>query len=87
MRYQRAYAFVDIAVLTLTDKLGFKEVDSGENIALVVPYDEGVYYGSAKMDGVMVASPVQVYLDALSLRGRGEEAAQAILEEILKPQW
>ena len=47
----------------------------------------GVYYGAKDIDGVRVVSPVQVYLDLRGFRGRGEEAAVKLLDEVIRPRW
>jgi hypothetical protein len=46
-----------------------------------------VLYGARPIDGICVATPVQVYLDLVGLKGRGEEAANALLEEVIKRTW
>jgi hypothetical protein len=71
----------------IAEKLLLKEVTSGANVTLFVPYDEGVFYGTRQIDGIYIASPVQVYLDLIELKGRGPEAAQAILDEVIKRSW
>jgi hypothetical protein len=38
-------------------------------------------------DGSPVVSAIQAYLDLTTTRGRGMEAAQALLEEVIEPQW
>jgi len=88
VRYQRAMAYVLGSVDELARKLGLKEVESGANLSLLVPADEGVLYGAQKAaDGAQLVSPLQAYLDLKSYRGRGEEAAQAVFEQVLKPTW
>lgn len=87
VRYQRAMAYVSLDVETIAKLLSLKEVTSGANVTLVAPYDEGVLYGTRKMHGICIASPVQVYLDLVGLKGRGEEAAQAIMDEVIKRSW
>lgn len=87
VRYQRAMAYVSRDVDRIAKILSLKEVTSGANVALLIPYDEGVLYGARSIDGVYVASPVQVYLDLLEVKGRGEEAAQAILDEVIRLSW
>jgi Transcriptional regulator, AbiEi antitoxin, Type IV TA system len=67
--------------------LGLKEVESGGNFALVKPGDEGVFYGLKVMDGIPVAHPIQIYLELIGNKGRGKEAAEALLEEVIKPTW
>jgi len=87
VRYQRAMAYVSRDVDRIAKILSLKEVTSGANVALLIPYDEGVFYGARSIDGIYVASPVQVYLDLLKVKGRGEEAAQTILDEVIRRSW
>ena len=83
VRYQRVMSYVEYIRPDLISKLGFKEVSSGANVVLMSPFDEGVYYGSNEIDGIRIVSPVQLYLDLKGIPGRGEEAAQALLYDIL----
>ncbi len=71
----------------LQSSLSLKRSDSGANVTLYAPYDEGVLYGARPIDGICIASPVQVYLDLLGMKGRGEEAAKALLEEVIRRSW
>ena len=87
VRYQRAMAYVSRDMEIIAEKLLLKEVTSGANVTLFVPYDEGVFYGTRQIDDICIASPVQVYLDLIELKGRGSEAAQAILDEVIKRSW
>lgn len=87
VRYQRVMSYVRGSVDRLSRRLELKEVRSGANISLLEPYDDGVLYGSAKVNDVQVASPIQVYLDIKGFRGRGEEAAEALLEQVIMPKW
>ena len=84
--YQRVMVYVEDpdAVASL---LGLKSVSSGANVSLLVPYEQGVFYGTREIDGVLVASPIQIYLDLVGYRGRGVEAAKEIFEQALKPTW
>ena len=86
VRYQRASAFVESAE-KIASSLDLKEVESGANVSLLTPYDDGVFYDSQEIDGVRVASPVQRYLDLASIKGRGEEAARAVLDLELRTRW
>ena len=86
VRYQRAIAYVDGDLNTLTDSLGWKPVVSGANVSLMVPYDEGVFFDSREMDGTQLVTPVQIYLDLQSYRNRGQEAAQAI-RKVIEQSW
>jgi hypothetical protein len=87
VRYQRVTAYVLGDIPALADKLGLKQVSSGSNVTLVKPYDAGVFYGTRKIDDAPVVSPVQLYLDLARIKGRGAEAAAAILLEVVKPVW
>jgi hypothetical protein len=87
VRYQRVFAFVEGDPQETARQLGLKEAASGANVSLLSPYDEGVFYGVREVEGIWVASPIQVYLDLIGFRGRGEEAARSVLEEVIKPQW
>lgn len=66
-----------------------KRVDSGENIVVLVPDDDGVFYlGDAGSGGHLACTnPVQTWLDLRHVGGRGEEAAEAVLLRCLKPSW
>jgi len=87
VRYQRVMAFVDAEEDQLLKLFEFKEVGSGANVTLLMPYDAGVFYGVTKKEGIRVVSPVQLYLDLMGFKGRGEEAANALLEEVIRPLW
>jgi hypothetical protein len=84
VRYQKASAYVKGDVSSLIETLGWKVVASGANVSLLSPYDDGVFYGTKVIDEIAIAAPVQTYLDLQSMRGRGQEAAQAVRKEIEK---
>jgi len=86
VRYRRAYAFVD-SPERLAPSLDIKTVDSGANLILLTPYDDGVFYDSRDYQDIRVVSPVQAYLDVRASRERGEEAAEALLDQTLRPSW
>lgn len=87
VRSPRTMVYVENISNELILSLGLKEVTSGANVTLLEPYDAGVYYGAKDIDGVRVVSPVQVYLDLRGFRGRGEEAAVKLLDEVIRPRW
>ena len=68
-----------------------KTVESGENLIVLVPDDDGIFYlGDGGLIGehrLTCTNAVQTYLDLWHAGGRGEEAANALLEQRLKPQW
>ena len=87
VRYQRVMIYLDDIQEDLASSLGLKPVISGANVSLLIPYDHGVFYGTREFDGIRVASPVQIYLDLVGYRGRGEEAANELFEQVIKPTW
>ncbi len=68
-----------------------KLVESGENLVVLIPDDDGVFYlgdGGVMGDNRMACTnQVQTYVDLCHCGGRGEEAAEALLEQKLKPEW
>lgn len=87
VRYQRATAYVTGDVEEIAKRVGLKPVTSGANVSLIEPYDDGVLAGSREIKGIRIVSAVQTYLDLLSFKGRGQEAAQAVLDEVIKRTW
>jgi len=87
VRYQRVTAYVSEALGDLVKTLGLKEVPSGANVTLLLPYDDGVFYGATDVNGIRIVSPVQAYLDLIGYRGRGEEAATFLLEQVIQRKW
>jgi hypothetical protein len=86
-RYTRGFAYVQKDPLRVAQDLGWKPVPSGANFTLLTPFDEGLWYGSRELQGESVVSDLQLYLDLVGYKGRGEEAAGAILEQRFRPQW
>ena len=60
--------------------LGLRAVDRGENVWLIGPRDDGVFYKKVEQ-GVWCVHPVQVYLDLASHPERSAEAAGRLREE------
>lgn len=67
----------------LAKDLKIKSVSSGANVWVFKPVDEGIYYGLQEVGGLAVASNLQLYLDLVNFKGRGEEQAAAIREQFL----
>ncbi len=87
VRMNRCFVFVDADPESVALSRGLKPVTSGANVVLLQPYDKGVFIGSTEVDGLPVTSPVQTWLDLISYKGRGEEAAGFLLQHILEKQW
>ncbi len=82
VRYNKVHVYVPLQDLQEAIKfLGCKKVASGSNISIIIPYDQSVFFDNRKIKGCNVASPVQICLDLMGLKGRGEEAATAVLEK------
>jgi len=86
-RYTRGFAYVGRAIRELAESVELKEVSSGPNFSILQPYDEEVFYGSRTIQGLEIVSDVQLYLDLVGFRGRGEESAKFLLTQRLKSQW
>ena len=87
VRYQRVFVYVEETDKDVAGLLNLKEVPSGANVSMLTPYDEGIFYGSKEMKGIRIASPIQIYLDLKTYRGRGEEAAAMLLEQVIRKRW
>ena len=83
----KTMAYISRLEEKLMTEMNLKKVDSGGNVFLVIPYDEGVFYGNIEKDGFNVVSPIQLYLDLKSNRGRGEEAAEFLLKQVIRKLW
>ncbi len=87
LRYNRVFIYILGNIETFAKDLNFKEVSSGSNISILQPYDEGVFYNLQIIDGVKVVSDIQLYLDLISYRERGEEAAKFLFEQRISKSW
>jgi len=88
VRYQKASIYIDSQQISdVAEACSLKKVGSGETVELIEPYDEGVFYDRTQVEGLQVASPIQLYLDLRARSGRGEEAAETLLKEELRPSW
>ncbi len=86
VRYNRAHLWILRRNLhDFMKKAELKTVESGANVIIYVADEDEVLVDRREVDGAIVASPVQTYLDCMQQKGRGEEIAEAILvREILK---
>jgi hypothetical protein len=87
VRFMRFFSYIDGNIADIAKSLQLRKVESGANVVLLQPYDEGVFYGLQNINDIKVVSDIQLYLDLKSYRGRGEDAAQAIFEQRIKPGW
>ncbi len=93
VRQPRTWVYVSADHLDeLVQRTEARPVDSGENLVVLVPNDPGVFLsfeppGRSVGKGLGCTDPVQTYVDLFKLDGRGQEAAQAILEQRLMKAW
>ena len=86
VRYNKVHVYIAPAdIQEAVSYLGIKEVGSGANV-VIFPLENDSYIKDSRMiEGSMVVSPLQIYLDTMQLKGRGEEMAEAVLKkEIIK---
>ena len=82
VRYNKIHVYMpQEAVNHFMTDLQLKEVPRGENMRILIPYDETICMFSKRKDNSLITSPVQTVLDLLSGIGRGEEAAEAIMNK------
>jgi len=86
-RYIRGFVYVANKIQEVAKSLELKKVSSGPNFTILEPYDEGVFYARRETQGIIVACDVQLYLDLIGYRGRGEESAKFLFEQRIKPKW
>lgn len=82
VRYNKVHAYMAPEdIHEAIGYLGIKEVDSGANV-VIFPLENDAYIKDCRIiTGNMVVSPLQIYLDCLQIKGRGEEMAEAVLKK------
>ncbi len=85
--YHQVTAYVSWDITNLRELLDLAPVQTGANVVLLSPYDDGVFYGAQQRQGVSLASPLQTYLDLQSTGGRGREAADVLRQQEIFPEW
>ena len=87
----RVFAYIDadsdIAVAKAAKDLNFKPVLKGANVTLMMPHDEGVFFGVRETEGITIVSPVQAYLDVKNSGNEGFSAAEDIFRKVLQKEW
>lgn len=67
--------------------IDFVEQEKGSNVWLVLPDDRGVFDGERRIDGLVTAHPVQVWLDLKEQPERSSDAAEELHARILKGEF
>lgn len=72
----------DAAAVELWVKaLDLRPVESGPNVRILIPYDEGVFYGTQSINSVTLVGNIQLYLDLYANPARGREQAEFLREQ------
>jgi hypothetical protein len=89
VRHPKTWLYVSVdCEEKLLQEMEAKEVDSGGNLVILTPEDGGVFQLAEQSKGRLpCTNPVQTYLDLYGAGGRGEEAAEALLNQKLLPAW
>lgn len=86
VRYNKVHVYIAPEdIQEAISYLDMKEVNSGSNV-VILPLENDSYIKDYRVIGEsVVVSPLQIYLDSMQIRGRGEEMAEAVLrKEIIK---
>jgi len=64
--------------------LDLRPVESGSNISMYIPYDEGVFNTTQKIDDIKIVGNIQLYLDLYNYPTRGREQAEFLRREKIR---
>lgn len=86
VRYNKVHVFISPEDIPEAIRyLDIKEVNSGANVTILAMDNDSYIKDRREINSDSVVSPIQIYLDSMQLKGRGEELAEVILrKEILK---
>jgi len=87
LRYNRVFVYMIGDIDKIAKDLKLKEVSSGSNVSILMPYDVGVFYKSQVVNGINVVNNIQLYMDLINYKERGEEAAKFLYEQRIKNNW
>jgi hypothetical protein len=87
VRCRRAMIYCEKDAGSIAREIGLRPTSGGALVTLIEPYDEGVFYGLERRDGMPLVSAVQTHLDLAKQEPPGEEAARTIVEEVIEPGW
>lgn len=92
VRQAKIWLYIEEDHLPKLEKMAdAKQVDTGNNLEVLIPRDRGVFAfsdgGQTGEHRMACTNVVQTYVDLWHSGGRGHEAAEAVLEQRLKPVW
>lgn len=70
--------YLEDAVETMP-KLGLRSAETGANVLLIEPKDDGVFIGASGRDGLTYVAPSQAAADLLTSPGRGPTEAESLM--------
>jgi len=86
-RYTQVTGYCSREIDQVANRLHLRQVDSGANVRLIEPPDDGVFNGRALHDDAPVVSATQLYFDLQRVGGRGQDAAACLLDTHIRPRW
>lgn len=86
VRYNKVHVYIAPEdIQEVIRYLDMKEVNSGSNVVIFLLENDSYIKDYRVIDDLAVVSPLQIYLDCMQIKGRGEEMADAVLrKEILR---
>ena len=85
VRYTKAHVWVAREQIeNFMSLTGCKKVDSGANVVVYIADRDEMFADCREISRSRVASPVQVFLDCMQLKGRGEEMAEAVFSKEIR---
>jgi hypothetical protein len=90
-KQDRMYAYLNVQteadIKMAAGLLQLKPAAADSNITLMLPYDDGVFFGIKELKGVVTVSPIQTYLDLVGAGEEGAEAAENLLRHVIQAEW
>lgn len=84
VRYDDVWVYTDSRRDDWVEALDLRSTESGANLVLLTPYDEGVFYGVENRQGILVVSLPQLYVDLYNFPARGREQADHLRESVIR---
>ena len=83
----RVFAYLQSDISTVAQDLDLNPAVSGAVVTIINPMDEYTFYKAQAIDEMPVVSPIQLFIDLKNYPGRGDEAAEHLFDEVIKPKW
>lgn len=83
-QFPDVYLYIEDGIEEWKKKLDLREVESGGNFYLAIPYDEGVFYGLRNIKNIPIVGNIQLYLDLFKYPARGKEQAEYLRQQLIK---